>query len=96
MKRFVSETYIALRLVGFRVACYFLLPAWATFETVTEGMDGASWSALTGFEQSRIIGKCVFAGLFALVAFIDSSVSKARQQEQESREKEGEKIKLGP
>lgn len=94
MRKAITETAIALRLVWFRVACYFALPAWGAFELATGKMTGADWAALTSFEKNRIYGACAAAGLLNLVAFIDSAMAKARQQVQEHADQANEKIKL--
>ena len=96
MKRAITETAIALRLVWFRIACYFAMRAWVTFKTLTVNITAEQWAALGSFDKAKIYGEAVYAGLFALVAFIDSAMGKARQQAQERMEQEKEKIKLDP
>lgn len=71
------ETVVAYKLVWLRVLGFFLVPAWIMWDTVVNGMTGAQWDALSGFEKFNLIGKCFASGFIAFLAFLDQSMNKA-------------------
>lgn len=80
MAEFLSEHAIALRLVWFRVLCYFAVPWFVTFLGQTETWSDATWKETGWFLKVRLFMTCTVAGLAALVAFIDSAYGHAKQE----------------
>lgn len=82
------ETVIALRLVWFRVLCYFLIPfADALYEQFKD-WDGAMWDAAHWFDVVKAFIFSTETGLMCLVAFIDNSLSRAHSEQELRREQQ--------
>jgi len=83
------ETIVAFKLVWFRVLCYFLLPFMISLLDQFKDWDGDAWD----FAHWFVITKCfMFATIFGLsnlVAFIDQSLSRAREVVEHKRENKG-------
>lgn len=94
MKRVLNETFIAMRLLGFRVAGYFLIPFLTTFLALTETWSGTTWDETHWFLIVRMLISCAVAGIGSLFAFVDSTFQRAKAEAQERTETEHEKIKL--
>ena len=86
------ETIVALRLVWFRVLCYFLIPFGDALYEQFKDWDGPMWDAAHWFD---VLKPCVFSfksGLMCLVAFIDNSLSRARTEQELRREQQKQQM----
>jgi hypothetical protein len=59
---------------------YFFLPTASAFMTQTETWSGNEWDSTHWFLKVRLIVGCSLPGLIALVAFIDSTMQKAKER----------------
>lgn len=79
------ETVIAFKLVWFRVLCLFLLPAASTFLVLTETWSGTTWEETHTFLKVRMFISVAISGITVLVAFIDQSLGRTREQVQSNK-----------
>lgn len=78
MPKYLSETVIALRLIWFRVLCYFLIPFCTVLLGQTETWSQDTWDTTGWFIKTRIVVIALIAGLGAFVAFLDQSLQRAK------------------
>lgn len=78
--RVVSDTVIAYKLVWVRVACYFVIPFVATFLFLTETWSGDTYDNTHWFLKMRLLGSCFISGITSLVAYIDASFQRAKEE----------------
>ena len=74
------DTVVAFKLVWFRVACYFFIPAGMLFLTQTETYSQDTWDAMGSFLRNRLYLACIIAGSSSLVAYLDSSLQRAKER----------------
>lgn len=74
------DSIVAFKLVWFRVACYFFIPAGMLFLTQTETYTDATWASMGAFLKGRLYTACVLAGCTSVCAYIDSSYQHARER----------------
>lgn len=75
----ITDTIVAYKLVWLRVICYWLVPTGLSFLALCKDIDGVKWHAMTTFDQFKIILECNLAGVLAFVAFMDSSMTRAKE-----------------
>jgi len=85
--RAITDTIVAFKLVWLRVACYFIIPFCTTFLALTETWSGTTWEETHWFLVARVFVSCFISGITSLVAFIDSSFQRAKQESQELKAK---------
>lgn len=76
----LTDTIAAFKLVWLRVACYFVIPFFTTFLALTETWSDKTWHETGWFLIFRMAVSCFVAGITSLVAFIDSSFQRAKQE----------------
>ncbi len=74
------ETMVAYKLVWLRVLGYFIVPAWLMWEVVSKDQTSVSWEVLGFFDKFQIVGKAVAAGVISIMAFLDQSLQKKRDE----------------
>jgi hypothetical protein len=79
------ETVVAFKLVWIRVSCYFIIPFVIMFLSQTETWSGETWDNTHPFLKWRLFVTCCIAGLNALIAFIDQSMSRAKDEVKQRR-----------
>jgi len=94
MKRVINETFIAMRLLGFRVAGYFLIPFLTTFLALTETWSGTTWDETHWVLIVRMLISFTVAGIGALFAFVDSTFQRAKAEAQQRTDTDQQKIQL--
>ena len=80
------ESIIAFKLVWFRVACYFLIPFLDTAYEQFKDWNGLLWDTSHWFDVTIKFVYSFKFGLYALIAFIDQSLSRAREQVQSNKQ----------
>jgi hypothetical protein len=78
MRKVITEAAIVARLIWFRVSCYFLIPFITTFLALTETWSQETWDQTGRFLVLRMLASCFVAGITSFVAFLDSSMGKAK------------------
>lgn len=81
----ISDYVIAYKLVWLRVLGYFIIPSATLFLTQTETLSDANWNEMGWFLKSRLLVQCFIAGFAALMAYIDSSMQRARESHEAKR-----------
>lgn len=83
----ITDTVVAYKLVWIRVLCYFLIPFGTAFLIAAEKITGVEWEAMHWFDRTKLLGSCSLTGIVAFVAFLDSSMQRAKVTAEELREK---------
>lgn len=84
------DTIVAYKLVWLRVLGYVLLPMVVTFLAQTESWSGETWDSTHIFLKWRLLLLCFVPGFSALLAFIDQSLARARDNLVEKRKRDFE------
>lgn len=90
----LSDTVVAYKFVWLRVICYWLIPTGLSFLSLTKEVGGEAWSAMHWFDQGKIILESNLVGLVAFVAFLDSSMQRARDTATQLKTKREEQAAL--
>lgn len=80
------ETVVAFKLVWFRVFCYFFIPFSLTLHDQFKDWDGDTWDFAHWFVVAKLILYSVIMGLTNLIAFVDQSLSRARNELEHKRD----------
>ena len=73
------ETVVAFKLVWFRVLCYFLIPFLLGINEGFKDWDGDAWDMAHWFVKGKVFLVAFLLGLNSLIAFVDQSLSRARE-----------------
>jgi hypothetical protein len=80
------ETIVAFKLVWFRVACYFLIPFLDTAYEQFKDWNGLLWDTAHWFDITIKFVYSLKFGLYSLIAFVDQSLSRARDHAENKKE----------
>lgn len=83
----ITDTVAAFKLVWVRVACYFLIPFATAFLDSTKSVTGEQWDLLHWFDRMKLVGSPAVVGLVAFVAYLDSSMQRAKGVADQMKEK---------
>ena len=76
----------AYKLVWFRCVGYLLVPTVTLFLSKTEDLTGTQWHQMEGFDRFRLYLLCGLNGFNALMAVIDQSLSRARNEHEKLKQ----------
>lgn len=83
----LTDTVVVFKLVWIRVACYFFIPFGTSFLESTKSVTGEQWELLHWFDKMKTLSGCIIVGLVAFVAYIDSSMQRAKSEAQQLKDK---------
>lgn len=75
----ITDFMIAYKLVWLRLLGYVVIPSATLFLTQTETYSDAQWAGMGTFLKCRLFVQCFIAGFTALMAYIDTSLQRARE-----------------
>jgi len=84
------DTMVALKLVWFRTLMFLFLPILTTAITQTETWSGDTWDHTHPFIKWRLLAVCCVPGIMSLIAFIDQSLARAKNEIEAKRNATGQ------
>lgn len=85
MAKSISLAAAAYKLVWVRVSLFFLLPAATMFVSLAGDLTDEKWKAMGDIGRAVFWAKIFIAGTLGIVAFIDQSLARAREEHKRAK-----------